>query len=364
MPHAGPAPAVSVLMPVYNGERFLAEAVESILGQTFADFEFVIVDDGSTDASPAILADYASRDPRIRVVAQANAGIVAALNRGLNECRSPLVARMDADDVSLPTRLEQQVAFLTDHPKVAAVGTAFRLISETGAAGPEVRPPAAHKAIKRGLRYGNCLGHPTVMMRREAILAVGGYREFLRHAEDYDLWTRVAERYELANLPACLLRYRVHAAQVSWNSAEQQALSTLAVQGLSRSRRLINAEPILPDRPTREFLAELGFSSSDINFLLLTCIANRMDVFDSVGMHDKAVSVRQLLLDNGNGEEFCTMQRMIAVILTWKDLRTAMRTRRLQASVSAFVRWAAACSRDFSTMRAVAKRLVTSLEHF
>lgn len=328
MPHAWPAPAVSVLMPVYNGERFLVEAIESILGQTFADFEFVIVDDGSTDSSPAILADYASRDLRIRVLSQANTGIVAALNRGLAECRAPLVARMDADDISLPTRLERQVAFLAVHPHVAVVGTAFQLVSETGSAGPVVRHARAHHAIRRGLRHGNCLGHPTVMMRREAIVAVGGYREFLRHAEDYDLWARVAERYELANISDCLLLYRVHGGQVSSAVAEAQVLATLAVQGLARARLRSGREPPpRSDMPDHEFLALLGCSKSRIQFATAAAVANRVIMCDSLGMVTAAAAAREQLLDLVRGEEDPRARNVTKGLLSWTEFAAAWRTR-------------------------------------
>lgn len=359
MPHAGPTSAVSVLMPVYNGEQFLAEAIESILGQTFADFEFLIVDDGSTDNSPTILADYASRDPRIRVVTQANAGIVAALNRGLAECRSPLVARMDADDVSLPMRLERQMAFLAARPSVAVVGTAIQLISETGAAGPEVHHPAAQQVIARRLRHGNCLAHPSVMMRRDVVMGVGGYREFLRHAEDYDLWTRAAERHELANLPDCLLRYRVHGGQVSWAVAEAQVLGTLAVQALAQVRRRSGVEPSpLPSMLDRTFLNALGFSSSDVDYATTSCLANRMELCDSVGMSEQAGAARQATLESVALRGGHITSRTIMGILAWQDVRAAVRTRSLVAAARAVVRCAFAGLTDKPMMRAALRRWV------
>lgn len=356
MTHAGPAPAVSVLMPVYNGERFLAEAIESILGQTFADFEFVIVDDGSTDTSPAILADYASRDPRIRVVTQANAGIVAALNRGLAECRTALVARMDADDVSLPTRLERQVAFLATRPMVAVVGTAVQRISETGAAGPEVRHPAAWQAIARGLRHGNCLAHPSVMMRRDAVMEVGGYREFLRHAEDYDLWTRVAERQELANLPDCLLRYRVHGGQVSWAVAESQVLGTLAARGLARARRRSGREPVPQSAmPDREFLATLGFSPRDIDYAVVALVTGRIPACESVGMHGEAARVRRALIDIGNRRETTHLGSLISGALAWMDFRAARHAGRIKSMYNALMTCAGIVVGDAAVMRSAVR---------
>src|SRR4051812_47715917 len=116
-------PAVSIVMPVYNGAAYLAEAVRSMLGQTFEDYEFVIVDDGSTDRTPRILAEFERQDRRIRVISRANTGIVGALNDGIAAAEAPLVARMDADDVSTPQRLHRQVAYLLDHPEVVVLGS-------------------------------------------------------------------------------------------------------------------------------------------------------------------------------------------------------------------------------------------------
>ena len=127
------SPSLSVVMAVYNGERWLAETLASLSSQTFGDFEIVAIDDGSTDGSAAILAEAAARDARYRIITQANRGLVASLNRGLAESRAPLVARIDADDVAEPERFARQVAFLQAHPEVAALGSAIRIIGPDGA---------------------------------------------------------------------------------------------------------------------------------------------------------------------------------------------------------------------------------------
>ncbi len=209
-------PGVSVIMSVYNGERYLAEAIRSILDQTFTDFEFLIVDDGSSDRSAAIMDDFAARDSRIRVIRQENRGLIASLNRLLHEARAPLVARMDADDISLPARLDRQMIFLREHPDHGVVGTNTHDLDEEGTI-LECTDlhPLDHGEIATAVEHRSPICHPSVMMRRDAILAVGGYRNPYRHCEDYDLWLRLLERTRLANLPDRLLLYRRSPAQVS-----------------------------------------------------------------------------------------------------------------------------------------------------
>src|SRR4051812_12524034 len=142
---------ISVVMPVWNGESFLAEAIESILAQTCRDFEFLIIDDGSTDGTPAILREFEARDPRVRVLWQQHEGLVAALNAGLAAARAPLIARMDADDVSTPERFELQLAYLQAHPECVVLGTAMLVTDPDGA--PIYTQPAetCHATLLRNL---------------------------------------------------------------------------------------------------------------------------------------------------------------------------------------------------------------------
>ena len=311
-------PAVSVLMPVFNGERFLAEAIDSILGQTFADFELVIVDDGSTDASPAILADYASRDSRIRVLRQANAGIVAALNRGLPECRAPLVARMDADDVSEAPRLAVQIEYLRDHPDVTVVGTAVRLIAESGRPGPVLRWPVAPDAVRKALQRGNCLAHPTTVMRKDTVIAAGGYREQLRHAEDYDLWSRLAIRHRLANIPQPLLRYRIHGSQVSWLSAEVQSIRTIAVPILVDERQSQGDDSI--DRGAdadMKFIRDHGVAEGIVRRVIVDSITGRAKLCGLVGMTEAIQAIERELSNHPPGDIDEHVQALIKTRLMW-----------------------------------------------
>jgi glycosyltransferase involved in cell wall biosynthesis len=233
------SPTVSVLMPVYNGARYLAEAVESILAQTFGDFEFVIVDDGSSDRSPQMLDEYARRDPRVRIVRRANTGIVGALNDAIAESKAPLIARMDADDVSLPERLEKQVAYLRDHDECVALGSRVTGIDPYGCVLFESEHKLAHEQIDSELLNGVgwAIVHPVAMLRREAVQAVGGYRREWQWVEDLDLFLRLAETGKLANLPDHLLRYRQHTESINrTRAAEQAKLADVCVREAYRRR--------------------------------------------------------------------------------------------------------------------------------
>jgi glycosyltransferase involved in cell wall biosynthesis len=203
-------------MPVYNGERFLAEAVESILGQTYADFELVAVDDASTDGSRSVLDRY--RDPRVRVLTnERNLGGAASANRAMTEARGVYIARMDQDDVSLPARLEKQVDFLDRHPGIALVGTWAEIIDEEGREIGQRRFATASDDLYRLLLKFCALVHSSVMFRRAPVLAVGGYGSGAlgRFCRDYELWLRLSETVRLANLPEILVGYRVHSGQMS-----------------------------------------------------------------------------------------------------------------------------------------------------
>src|SRR5258707_867025 len=204
------APTISVIMPVYNSERYVEQAVESILRQTFADFEFLITDDGSTDSSLAQLRRYAARDARIRLTSRPNTGCVKALIEMVPLARGKYIARMDADDISMPERFERQVQFLEQNPECVAVSSKVLLMDPDGApmkyAGEKQTHEEIDSAHLRG--EGGAMSHPAVMIRSDAMRAIGGYR--LRRDEDLDLFLRLAECGRVANLPDALLHYRVH----------------------------------------------------------------------------------------------------------------------------------------------------------
>ena len=200
-------------MSVYNGEPWVAEAVESVLAQTFADFEFVVVNDGSTDRTGAVLDRWG--DPRLKVVHQSRVGLTSSLNRALHLATAPLVARMDADDVALPERFARQLAYLDVHPDVGLLGTGWHEISPSGEILRTVVPPVSDDAIRRALIRSNPFIHTSVTMRREVILAAGCYDESFAVAQDYDLWFRMSQITRMANLPEPLVLRRITPGRVS-----------------------------------------------------------------------------------------------------------------------------------------------------
>lgn len=202
-------PALTVLLPVRDGERHLDAALTSIGTQTVGDFELLVVDDHSTDGTAAILAAHAASDSRIRVLRNRGRGLVDGLNFGLAQAETELVARMDADDVALPERFERQLALLAVRPELVALGTGAVTMDDAGGPVGLIAPPTEHEAIAALLARVNPMAHPTVILRRSAVQAAGGYRRAYLRAEDYDLWLRLAETGRLANLAEPLLRYRL-----------------------------------------------------------------------------------------------------------------------------------------------------------
>ena len=211
---------VTILMPVYNAERYLREAIDSILAQTFTDFELLIIDDGSTDGSVATIKSYA--DPRIRLISNAeNRGVEYTLNKGLALARGRFLARMDSDDIALPRRIERQTAFLGEHSQTAVVATTVQLIDKNGApAGlwsADVETTSA-QAIKKLLPVENCIAHPSIM-GRTSLLQKYGYSSNLLHTEDYELWLRMCgDGHMIEKIPEPLLQYRIHPQSITVTS--------------------------------------------------------------------------------------------------------------------------------------------------
>lgn len=218
-------PFVSVVMPVYNGSRFVRVAIESVLAQTFAEFEIIVVDDASSDDSYSIVA--AIRDPRIRLVRnEKNLGSYPSSNLGIGMARGRYVTRHDADDISLPSRFERQVSLLEDDPHVVLVSSEYWKIDESGQMQRRIsslRRSGHHHAVPWHLLFYNHLGaHSQVMMRRDDLVAVGGYPTEARYSQDYRLWVQMAQRGKVVTLPDVLLYYRSHPNSISGTHKERQ----------------------------------------------------------------------------------------------------------------------------------------------
>jgi hypothetical protein len=222
-------PAVTVLIPAYNAGAFLREAVDSILAQTFTDFECLVMDDGSTDGAVDALREIA--DPRLRIERNPhNLGLIATLNRGLELARAPLLARMDADDVALPTRFDRQVATFRERPHLALLGTCATMIDEHGVEFDLVNVPLARQDIVENILKHNVFVHPSVMMRTAIARLLGGYPANAPQAEDYALWLRFALQYEVENLAERLVLYRMHSGQVSQRKMAEQRRTVQLLQ--------------------------------------------------------------------------------------------------------------------------------------
>ncbi len=200
-------PLVSVVLSVYNGEKYLDEAIESILNQSYENFEFIIIDDGSSDKSLEIIRSY--DDKRIVVISRENRGLVSSLNEGIEIAKGRYIARMDADDISLATRIEEQVIFMERNSDVGICGTGVIGFGEEIKETPWLLSET-DKTIKTELLFSSCFAHPTVMIRRELMIKNElFYDEKFLHAEDFELWTRMAKYTKFANLKMPLLKYRI-----------------------------------------------------------------------------------------------------------------------------------------------------------
>jgi glycosyltransferase involved in cell wall biosynthesis len=230
--------SVSVVLPVWNGDAFLGQAIESILRQTLQSFELIVVDDGSTDRTAAIAEGFASADHRVCVLRRRHEGLSASLNAGVAVARGEYVARMDADDISLPDRLEKQVAYLDAHPACVAAGTWIEVVDEAAIHLGLKTFVETHEEISAAL-YGGIspIAHPTVVVRRDILQAAGGYDARRYPSEDLDLWFRLAERGELANLGEALLQHRRHRAALGVRERRKMKAMTVTICNEARSRR-------------------------------------------------------------------------------------------------------------------------------
>jgi glycosyltransferase involved in cell wall biosynthesis len=242
-------PLVSVLTTVYNAEEYLNMAIDSILLQTYKNYEYILIDDGSTDHSRQIIEAY--DDPRIKYIYQKNQGLQAALNRGISIAKGKYIARMDHDDISYPSRLEKQVSFLESNKKIAMVGTSFDIIdSDSGIVGGSYHLDR-DEDIRIEFLVRNPFGHGTMMICKEALEDVGGY-DVTESVEDYDLWWRIAKKYKVANIPEMLYGWRVVPTGISIGSSAQRQ------QPITKFMASIWRESSVPKLSTHEFITALN----------------------------------------------------------------------------------------------------------
>jgi glycosyltransferase involved in cell wall biosynthesis len=262
-------PRVTVLMPVYNGQVYLREAIDSVIGQTFNDFELLIINDGSTDDTLRILESFV--DPRIRLIMnEKNLGLVHCLNQGIEIARGQYVARMDCDDVCMPERLRVQSDFLDSNPSVDICGS--WIVDLDGDYLTTFKYPVSHEDIQAQLLFRNPLAHPAIMLRRSTFIAHGlRYEESERHAEDYGLWIRVQNLVGMANIPQVLLHYRRHEDQVSSTKRQEQRLVTNNIR-MAQLRTLYTQANI---REQKDFLDICAAFDEPHNFIGDTNVLQR-----------------------------------------------------------------------------------------
>jgi glycosyltransferase involved in cell wall biosynthesis len=231
------APLVSVLLASRNGERFLPEALQSLAAQTYTALEPILVDDGSTDRTGAILEELAASHPSARVLRTAGVGLASALALAAKEARGDYLARHDDDDRSHPERIERQVRYLTSHPEVAVLGTAAHMIDSEGRRIGTHPVPQSPEEIRRTLRRAAPFVHGSVVMRRDAYEAAGGYRGAFRASQDYDLWLRIAPSTGMANLADPLYEWRLHDAGVFSRARADQLFYAAVARAFADERR-------------------------------------------------------------------------------------------------------------------------------
>lgn len=231
-------PKISVAMSVYNGEKYLHQAIESILNQTFRDFEFIIVNDGSTDKTEEIIDEYAKKDLRVKIIKNKNnIGLTKSLNKAIKEAKGEYIARMDADDISLPERLKKQLSFMENHPEIGVVGCWYYLIDKNNKLIKKCQPAIKFSKIKKALINSAPIIHPGLMIKKEALRKVNSYDESFKYAQDRDLLFRILKYYQLGIVPEFLLKFRYSKQSISLQrEIEQKEYCLKAIKRAIKNR--------------------------------------------------------------------------------------------------------------------------------
>lgn len=294
-------PRVTVLMAVHNGEQYLETAVTSILRQTLHDFDFLIVDDASTDATLQILGNLAAKDARIRILSnKKNLGLTASLNQGIAQIETSYIARMDADDISVPERLERQVAYMEMHPEVAAVGCYSGIFTASDDVECSVLrlPSSKYDIRKNTFLFGPQLQHPAALIRTSAIRYISKYRSQFKYAQDYDLWLRILEKYELSNIPKTLLFNREHKYSISQKFRLDQIINHIVALQSSEQRRLGLPDFMDSNEPSLELL--ISYLSPDRpSFYVWISFLAHLDITNNSALLAEALNL--LLADSLKG---------------------------------------------------------------
>lgn len=325
-------PKVSVIMGVYNGGEILKSAVESILNQTFTDFEFIIIDDGSKDDS--LLTLNSIDDSRLLIIQnQDNIGLTKSLNKALRLSRGLYIARQDADDLSHPDRLLKQVTFLDNHPENALVGCNALLINEHGEQIDTINLPSKNNIINTSLIKGNVFIHGSVIFRKNIVMNIGGYRENFRNTQDYDLWLRLLENHQLANLPEYLYTLRRLQTSISMQYFDHQLTFSFLSREFYKQRQLNQKDsyhrldPENPERLLNQEFAYLTAKLAEEKFALCLNYAKESEIRNNFNLAYNWIKQARLLAPSFNS-------RNKAQKLLW-----SLRTKHLKTSYQRYIGW-------------------------
>lgn len=260
-------PKISIILPVYNGEKYIALTINSILNQTFKDFELIIINDCSSDKSKKIILSY--EDKRILYIENyKNIGQISSINKGIKLSNASLIARVDQDDIFEKEKLEIQFNFLNENPNITVVGTWANIINSDGNLIRKLSIPDENNQMINVLLNSNPLFHPSVIFRKEVVLELGLYNKKYEFTEDYDLWCNIVmSGYKIANIPKFLIKYREHSDQSSKKNQEKQLQNALKIRSkffIKISNELVSAEKFILKDFNKKELSEIAYTCSEI----------------------------------------------------------------------------------------------------
>lgn len=272
------SPAASVVMAAWNAELYISEAIRSVLGQTFKNFELIVVDDGSTDNTSEVVKRFLEQDSRIKYFRRSHEGMVPSFNFAYKSAVSNYLVHLDADDIAAPERLDAQLTFMERHPEVGLLGTAYRMIWPDARVIQERVFPSTDAEIRLALAKSACFCHSSIVIRRKSYEAVGGYHAAYRFSEDLDLYLRLSEVTQMANLSQVLAFYRVHGNQVCARNFEQGIISSIGVRIAAKLRAANENDRVLEeDVPlSRDTIRTFGYTDEEIDTRILFALEHNL----------------------------------------------------------------------------------------